>query len=110
VPIWLLRRGRLMLARAAAVVPPVLSWSYYLAMPYTGGLGLLGLGTTVWFLGVCGSILGHEMVGAPGAARFHFRGRGRRSPASAMTPGPARTGSEPATSRLRTGMESSSGT
>ncbi len=56
VPIWLVRRGRPMQARIVAVIPAVLSWSHYLAMPYTGELGLLGLGTTVWFLAVCGLI------------------------------------------------------
>jgi hypothetical protein len=54
VPIWLLRRGKHVQAKVAAVIPPLLSWSHYLAMPNTGGLGLLGLGTTVWFLAVSG--------------------------------------------------------
>jgi hypothetical protein len=57
VPVWLLRRGRSTEAKVVAVIPPVLAWSYYLAMPYTGGVGLLGLGTTLWFLCVCGLIL-----------------------------------------------------
>jgi hypothetical protein len=64
VPIWLARRGSLRLAQLAAVIPPVLSWSYYVAMPYTGGLGLLGIGTTAWFLGSCAAILGIEVAAA----------------------------------------------
>jgi hypothetical protein len=60
VPIWLSSLGMPVLSRVIAVIPPVLSWLYYVAMPYTGGFGLLGLGTTAWFLGVCGLILGLE--------------------------------------------------
>ena len=56
VPIWLWRRGMPRAARLAAGVPVVLSWLYYLAMPYTGGLGILGLGTAAWFLAACGVI------------------------------------------------------
>lgn len=65
-PIWLLRRGRPVQARVVAVIPPILSWSHYLAMPYTGELGLLGLGTTAWFLGVCVLIVGNELAVASG--------------------------------------------
>ena len=65
-PIWLLRRGKPAQARIVAVIPPVLSWSHYLAMPYTGELGLLGLGTTVWFLGVCILIVGNEVAASLG--------------------------------------------
>ena len=63
-PFWLLRRGRPVQARIIAVMPPLLSWTHYLAMPYTGELGLLGLGTTVWFLGVCILIVGNEVAAA----------------------------------------------
>jgi hypothetical protein len=62
VPLWLARRGKPRLARIGAAIPPIVSWSYYLAMPYTGGLGVLGLGTAGWFLGACGAILGLEAV------------------------------------------------
>jgi Glycosyltransferase family 87 len=62
VTLWLLRTGRSVIVEIVAVIPPVLSWSYYVAMPYTGGLGLLGLGTTAWFLGICGWIVGHEVA------------------------------------------------
>jgi Glycosyltransferase family 87 len=57
VPMWLSRRGMLRAARVAAVLPVVLSWSYYLAMPYVGGVGILGLGTAAWFVGTCGLML-----------------------------------------------------
>jgi hypothetical protein len=74
VPVWLLGRGMESLARVAAVVPPMLSWTYYVGMPYTGALGILGLGTTAWFLGACGLILGIEVAGALGASRSTSRG------------------------------------
>ena len=63
VPIWLARRGLPRAANAAAVIPVVLSWSYYVAMPYVGGLGILGLGTAAWFLVMCGLILWAELAG-----------------------------------------------
>jgi hypothetical protein len=78
VPIWFLRRGKPRLARVVAVIPPVLSWSHYVAMPYTCVVGLLGLGTTAWFLGVCGLILLSGTAPAAGAAAPHFAGRRRR--------------------------------
>jgi len=57
VPLWLSTRGRSTLAWVVPVIPPLLSWSYYLPMKTTGPLGLLGLGTTAWFVVVCGWIL-----------------------------------------------------
>ena len=75
VPIWFWRRGMPKAARVAALVPAVLSWMYYVAMPYTGGLGVLGLGTAAWFLGVCVVVLSVQASG----------GRGTRS--AAIGPG-----------------------
>ncbi|MFI5459291.1 MAG: glycosyltransferase family 87 protein [Isosphaerales bacterium] len=65
VPLWLSRHGMPRLAGVVAAIPPILSWSYYIAMPYTGAIGLLGLGTTAWFLGVSGLILGIEISFGP---------------------------------------------
>jgi Glycosyltransferase family 87 len=87
VPIWLLRRGRSTQAKVVAVIPPVLSWSHYLAMPYTGEFGVLGLGTTAWFLGVCGLILGSEVAVALTAVKPQFRGRRLCLPAHSPTLG-----------------------
>jgi hypothetical protein len=67
VPLWLTRRGMPKLAVFFAAIPPVLSWSYYLAMPYLGEMGLLGLGTAVWFMGACALILFIEIF-SPGQA------------------------------------------
>jgi len=52
VPPWLVRRGHLRAARAVATVPVGLIWVHYLAKPWFGQFGLLGLGTLVWFLAV----------------------------------------------------------
>ncbi len=52
VPPWLVRRGHLRAARAVATVPVGLIWVHYLATPWFGQFGLLGLGTLVWFLAV----------------------------------------------------------
>jgi hypothetical protein len=79
MPIQLLRRGRSSQARWIAASPPVLIWSYYLAMPYTGGAGLLGLGTTLWFLAACLSLLGSQGVRRSAIARPHLMRRGQRS-------------------------------
>ena len=70
VPIWLARREMLRAAWAAAVIPVVLSWSYYLAMPYAGGLGILGLGTAMWFLVACGLMV-WGVVSGVGASTSH---------------------------------------
>jgi hypothetical protein len=64
VPVWLARRGLPRAARAAAVTPVVLSWVHYVAMPYAGGIGILGLGTAAWFLLVCGLMLWRAIAGA----------------------------------------------
>ena len=60
-------------ARVVAVLPVILSWSYYMAMPYTGGLGVLGLGTAAWFLLACGLIVWAEVFRAegPSSGRLH---------------------------------------
>jgi hypothetical protein len=77
-PLWLLRRGRPVQARLVAVIPPFLTWSHYVAMPYLGELGLLGLGTTAWFLGLCLLIVADETLSA-----FHRSGSVRQEPEAA---------------------------
>jgi hypothetical protein len=101
VPLWLMRRGLVRMAKVAAVVPAVLSWAYYLAMAQVGGAGILGLGTAGWFLVACGVIYWVQVMGVretgvdgtvedqgvgmvstphgiiPGLAREHRRGRAR---------------------------------
>jgi hypothetical protein len=101
VPLWFLRRGRPMLARIAAVIPMVLSWSYYVAQPYTGGLGLLGLGTTAWFVGVSTSILGVEVVAASNSRRLDLAGRRLRPDSSHDSAGASRPRIKATTARRR---------
>jgi hypothetical protein len=57
VPVWLGRRVGPTTVGAMAAFPAVLTLAHYLAIPLTGPLGLLGLGTTAWFLAVCGLAL-----------------------------------------------------
>jgi hypothetical protein len=52
VPPWLARHGQAIAARVGAVSPVVLIWAHYLARPWTGAIGLLGLGTMAWLVAV----------------------------------------------------------
>ncbi|MGC1720285.1 MAG: glycosyltransferase family 87 protein, partial [Isosphaeraceae bacterium] len=52
VPPWLIRQGKLRAARVITAVPLGLIWAHYLAKPWLGQFGLLGLGTLTWFLAV----------------------------------------------------------
>src|SRR5271166_498386 len=52
VPPWLIRQGKLRAARVVTAVPLGLIWAHYLAKPWLGQFGLLGLGTLTWFLAV----------------------------------------------------------
>jgi hypothetical protein len=98
-PLWLLYRGRPGQAGVVALIPPVLSWTYYVAMPYTGGIGILGLGTTIWFLTVCGLMLGNELVDARASsvARRQTRPAIARKPHFVLN---APTGYEPTVSGI----------
>lgn len=101
VPIWLSRSGMPRAARIAALAPVVLSWSYYLAMPQFGGLGLLGLGTAGWFLGGCGLMCwvmvrgrgGCDLIEEAGAGvavgshQFAWAGRSARLSGATISPG-----------------------
>jgi hypothetical protein len=85
-PVWLLRSGRLSQARRVVVILPIAVWSHYLALPYAGGLGLLGLGTTFWFLWVCGSILRVELARTSAIPPPHLMRRNLREVASHAGP------------------------
>jgi hypothetical protein len=50
VPAWLWRGRRTHLATAVAIAPCVLMTAHYLLLDWTGRAGLLGLGTSAWFL------------------------------------------------------------
>lgn len=57
VPLAAWRSGHRRLALALAYVPAALSLAHYLALPWTGAYGVLGLGTAAWFLAAAGFIL-----------------------------------------------------
>jgi hypothetical protein len=73
VPLWLEGRGLPRTARLLAACPAALTWAHYAAPRVTGAFGLLGLGTTAWFLAVCGLAVWTrprtEGPAAPGARR-----------------------------------------
>lgn len=56
-PLWLLQAGRRNWAWGVALVPLLLVFAHYLALDTTGRIGLLGLGTAVWFFTTCGLML-----------------------------------------------------
>ncbi len=57
VPVWLSERGHPFLARLSLVIPAALVLTHYLAKTWVGPLGLLGLGTTLWFLVLAAALL-----------------------------------------------------
>jgi hypothetical protein len=50
VPAWLWRGRQTNLATAVAIAPCLLMTAHYLLLDWTGRAGLLGLGTTAWFV------------------------------------------------------------
>jgi hypothetical protein len=50
----------------------VLSWSHYVAMPYVGGVGILGMGTAAWFLFACGSMVWAALSGVGATPADHW--------------------------------------
>ncbi len=53
LPVWLLKEGRTRWATCLAIAPPVLTLSHYTLMDFTGRVGLLGIGTMVWYTAAC---------------------------------------------------------
>ncbi len=66
-PLWLARRGWPRTSRVVAAVPPLLIWPQYLIIDAVGPIGLLGLGTTFWFLAVCGLMAALSLRARPTA-------------------------------------------
>jgi hypothetical protein len=56
LPLWLGGNGCPLAARLLVAVPALLAWTHYLLLKHVGTLGLLGLGSTAWFLAACASI------------------------------------------------------
>jgi hypothetical protein len=53
VSMWLLQLGRPRTAIVLSIVPVVAIWLHYVAVTFSGRIGLLGLCTAAWFLGTC---------------------------------------------------------
>ena len=53
VPLWLLQCGKPRAAFRAAVVPAVLVAVHYVLLKYAGRIGVLGIGTTLWYFAEC---------------------------------------------------------
>ena len=57
LPLWLIEQGRSRAAAIVALVPVVLLFAHYLALSIAGPLGLLGIGSSIWFFAGCGILL-----------------------------------------------------
>ena len=60
LPVWLLRKGRSRWATWLAIAPPVLKLLHYTLIDFTGRVGLLGIGTMVWYTAACLVVLRTE--------------------------------------------------
>jgi hypothetical protein len=79
VPVWLDRKGHPLAARLFLAVPVVLAWPHYVWLSKVSWTGLLGLGTTAWYLAACGLIaLSWDRPIAAEAARIGTRKVSRR--------------------------------
>lgn len=54
---WMIARGPAKTALVVTVTPLLLCLVHYVALNYAGRIGLLGIGTAVWFFGTCGIVL-----------------------------------------------------
>jgi hypothetical protein len=65
VPLWYWRQGRIGFAKSLAISACGLLCAHYLLLDWTGRAGLLGLGTTVWFIAAAiGMLRGSAAVNA----------------------------------------------
>jgi hypothetical protein len=56
VPLWLLQRGKHGAAIRAAMIPAMLVGLHYLLLKYAGRIGVLGIGTTIWYFAACARV------------------------------------------------------
>jgi hypothetical protein len=67
VPLWLLQSGQPREAIRAALVPALLVVLHYTLLKYAGRIGVLGLGTTLWYFAECARVtFGHAESSAKG--------------------------------------------
>jgi len=89
VPLWLDLRGHPWGARVSAATPAALVLAHYLAKPLFGPLGLLGLGTSAWFLASSAALVAGRFEGLTPRASYRpravaVRQRGERLEISQM--------------------------
>lgn len=53
VPLWLIQCGKSRLAFRYALVPALLVVAHYTLLKFAGRVGLLGIGTTIWYFAAC---------------------------------------------------------
>ena len=74
-PLWLRRQGRPLAANLAAAGLPLLTCSHYLLKPWCGPIGLLGLGTALWFAAASAvSLLSIPTAPGPQSTKSSARG------------------------------------
>jgi hypothetical protein len=56
IPLWLLQCGKRRAAFRAAMIPAVLVAVHYLLLQYAGRIGVLGIGTTIWYFAACARV------------------------------------------------------
>lgn len=57
VPLWLMQCAKPREAIRAAVIPAVLVALHYLLLKYAGRIGVLGIGTTLWYFAECARVI-----------------------------------------------------
>jgi len=65
---WLARQGHGQWALAAAAVPAGLSLTHYILLDVAGRVGLLGIGTTLWYTAACIALAVGSKAATPAAA------------------------------------------
>src|SRR5262249_19034580 len=55
--LWMRERGSERSALWFAAIPMLLCLTHYTALKYAGRVGVLGIGTTLWFFVACGAVL-----------------------------------------------------
>jgi hypothetical protein len=68
VPLWYWQQERLRFAKSLAFSGCGLLWAHYLLLDWTGRAGLLGIGTTIWFLAAAIGMLQHSAAETETAA------------------------------------------
>lgn len=73
IPLWLLEQGKTRAALRTALVPALLVVAHYALLRHTGRIGLLGIGTTLWYFAACARIALHHQVASASIAPHECR-------------------------------------